>query len=83
MKRVVVLFALLSTTPALAQSHSQKDNYPTPTQRLEITEGETVEGGVAKGDGSLVSVKRRVRMPGLIRPRMDFVPEMLRSAENL
>ena len=83
MKRAAILFVLFSVTPALAQQKPAPKSYPVPTLRLDITEDENVSGETATNGGSLTSVVRHPRKQSLIRPRADFMPELLRSAENL
>ena len=87
MKHAALLFALLSAAPAIAQTRSRRipnpTSVPAPTQRLDISEGDTVEGGVASGDGTVSTSMIRRKKPSLIQPRADFLPEMLRSAEDL
>ena len=83
MKRAALLVVLFSAAPVLAQTRPKRETYPVATQRLDITEGDTVKGDVPSGEGSMTTSTRRARKPSLIRARTDFMPEMLRSAENL
>jgi hypothetical protein len=46
-------------------------------------EGIDVEGGVGKGQGERISVPDFGTHRSLIRLRMDFIPEILKTAEDL
>jgi hypothetical protein len=44
---------------------------------------DVVEGGVPQGDGLLVEGKRPIKHSTLIKIRETFLPELLKSAEDL
>ena len=46
-------------------------------------EDDLVQGDLVRPDGDLLNVRRRGRRSSLIRVREHFVPEMLKSVENL
>ena len=46
-------------------------------------EDDIVSGDLVRPDGALARVRRRGRQTSLIRVREHFVPEMLKSVENL
>jgi hypothetical protein len=46
-------------------------------------EDDLVSGDLVRPDGELLSVRRRGRRASLIRVREHFIPEMLKSVENL
>jgi hypothetical protein len=46
-------------------------------------EDDLVTGDLVRPDGELLNVRRRGRRGSLIRVREHFVPEMLKSVENL
>jgi len=46
-------------------------------------EDDLVTGDLVRPDGEMLSVRRRGRRASLIRIREHFVPEMLKSVENL
>jgi hypothetical protein len=56
-------------------------------QRGETTtydfEDDLVTGDLVRPDGELLQVRRRGRRASLIRVREHFIPEMLKSVENL
>lgn len=46
-------------------------------------EDDLVQGDLVRPDGELLNVRRRGRRASLIRVREHFIPEMLKSVENL
>lgn len=46
-------------------------------------DGENVAGNIMRPEGEIIDVPRDGIRPSLIRIRENFVPEMLRAAENL
>ncbi len=46
-------------------------------------EDDLVTGDLVRPDGELLNVRRRGRRASLIRVREHFIPEMLKSVENL
>ena len=46
-------------------------------------EDDLVSGDLVRPDGEMLSVRRRGRRSSLIRIREHFIPEMLKSVENL
>ena len=72
----------LLAAPALAQRTPRADNYPQHTQRIDISEGDEVTGETIAPGSTFVSARRPPRSPSLIKIRTNFVPEMLKSAED-
>jgi hypothetical protein len=52
-------------------------------RRLIFDEGDTVEAGRDTGGGEVISGERRRPMSSLIKIREDFIPELVKSAEDL
>ena len=46
-------------------------------------EDDLVTGALVRPDGEMLQVRRRGRRASLIRVREHFIPEMLKSVENL
>ena len=64
--------ALIAPAPAAAQDETEYD-----------FEDDLVSGDLVRPDGELLNVRRRGRRGSLIRTRQNFVPEMLKSGEDL
>ncbi len=87
--RIAVLaFALVSLagSSAFAQrrggAEAQGGAQATRTQEFNFTD-ELVQGQLVRPDGESTRVRRRAAGISLIRIREHFVPEMLKSVENL
>ena len=68
---VVICFAL----PALGSAQDDATTYD--------FEDDLVSGDLVRPDGELLNVRRRGRRSSLIRIREHFIPEMLKSVEDL
>jgi len=55
---------------------------PSP-QRLDFTKGDLVEAGIDTGTSDVISVRPPPRLSRLIPIRADFLPELIKSAEDL
>ena len=76
---------VLTSTTAFAQGHGasmRSSNVPAPDQEMTFTD-ELVQGQLVRPDGESTRVRRRAAGISLIRIREHFVPEMLKSVENL
>jgi len=67
--------------PVAASSGTEKAKTKEPTTY--DFEDDLVEGDLVRPDGELLSVRRNGRRSSLIRIREHFVPEMLKSVEDL
>lgn len=76
----VILFGLsFVATPAMAQDAAGGDAGTTTYD----FEDDLVTGDLVRPDGELLNVRRRGSRSSLIRIREHFIPEMLKSVENL
>jgi hypothetical protein len=76
----LVCALLLPTSMAFAQDSSEtvyesETNYD--------FDAEQIDGSVLRPDADLIGGQRSRRQSSLIRIRMDFVPEMIKSVESL
>ena len=46
-------------------------------------EDDNIEGSFVRPEGEYLDARRRARYSSLIRVRKDFIPEMLKSAEDI
>ncbi|HOU92200.1 MAG TPA: hypothetical protein PLU22_14205 [Polyangiaceae bacterium] len=78
---VVGLAGTFATSTALAQAakdlEKSKDGYG-----YEFSDDPLAAGGFGPGDAT-IKVRPRAARTTLIRPRTSFVPEMLKSVENI
>jgi hypothetical protein len=63
------------------QLFAQKVKYKSET--VYDFEDDIVEGDLVRPDGEMAVVRRKARTSTLIRVRKHFIPEMLKSVENL
>lgn len=84
--RVVALVASAAVTlvggSALAQGGTAQQSGAVRTQEFNFTD-ELVQGQLVRPDGESTRIRRRGSGISLIRIREHFVPEMLKSVENL
>ena len=69
-------------TPRIVVSPGPPTDAPTPPQRLVFGE-DLVEGSVVGPEGEIVRMMPPVQAPSLIEIRQHFVPEMLKTLEDL
>lgn len=82
--RSLLLAALLVGAPAAAQDGIvQMDEARGGGATTYDFEDDLVTGDLVRPDGELLNVRRRGRRASLIRVREHFIPEMLKSVENL
>ena len=67
---------------ALAQP-AAKENPGQPKVKVYDFSGDTIEGDLVKPEGSTVDARDFAKHSSLIRIRKDFIPEIIKSAEDL
>jgi|SRR4051794_35396409 hypothetical protein len=67
--------------PAPSGGGDDKPQYKSKT--VYDFEDDTVEGDLQRPDGELVDSMRKVKQSSLIEIRKDFIPEMLKSLEDI
>jgi hypothetical protein len=60
-----------------------EDNVSYKAKTVYDFEDDTVEGDLQRPDGELVDSMRKVKHSSLIEIRKDFIPEMLKSLEDI
>ncbi len=78
--RRLVLAALIASTASIVAPVAMAQDGETTTYDFE---DDLVQGDLVRPDGELLNVRRRGRRASLIRVREHFIPEMLKSVENL
>lgn len=79
MKRFVVsivgMFCILASTSVFAQEYADSTEYS--------FDDDVVEGDLVRPDGEMTVVRKKGKQRSLIRVRQHFVPEMLKSVEDI
>lgn len=78
--RRLLLAALFASATATVAPVAMAQEGETTTYDFE---DDLVQGDLVRPDGELLNVRRRGRRASLIRVREHFIPEMLKSVENL
>src|SRR5262245_58826847 len=69
--------------PAAAAAPAGDDNVQYKAKTVYDFEDDTVEGDLQRPDGELVSSQKKAEHSSLIEIRKDFIPEMLKSLEDV
>lgn len=93
MKRTLLaaLAASLLAVPALAQNKAAPppaagaggDNVTYKSKTVYDFDDDVVEGDLVRPDGEFVDSRKAAKHSSLIKIRPDFIPEMLKSAEDI
>ncbi len=80
MKRIYVVLVTMALAMPAASVSAQDDEAGATTYDFD---DDLVSGDLVRPDGEQLIVRRRGRRGTLIRPREHFIPEMLKSVEDL
>jgi hypothetical protein len=85
MKRLlcVIVFSSFATAAMAQNKPSSAPSKKTPTQRIDITDGETAIGERLGPTGERITSKPPVKFGKLIKIREDFNVEMVKSVHEL
>jgi len=85
MRKLVIMFAVLglATGTAFAQKKGGGDQGGGAKVKVYDFSGDTIEGDLIKPEGSTVDARDFAKHSSLIRIRKDFIPEIIKSAEDL
>ena len=86
MRNLVVAFVLVvgGVSDVLAQPAAKGGgSQPPPKTKVYDFSGDTIEGDLIKPEGSTVDARDFSKHSSLIRIRHDFIPEIIKSAEDL
>ena len=84
--KTLAMIAILSLTgvgTALAQEAAGGDNATYKSKTVYDFEDDNVEGDLQRPDGELVNSINKAQHESLIEIRKDFIPEMLKSLEDI
>ena len=76
-------FAQAAAAPAAGAAPAGDDNVQYKAKTVYDFEDDTVEGDLQRPDGELVSSQKKAEHSSLIEIRKDFIPEMLKSLEDV
>ena len=76
------VFAQDKAAPAAAAAGGE-ENVQYKAKTVYDFEDDTVEGDLQRPDGELVSSQKKAQHSSLIEIRKDFIPEMLKSLEDV
>ena len=79
MKKLVIVVGMVGSMSLVTGVALAQDNADTTY----VFEDDLVNGDLVRPDGEMLNVRRRGRRASLIRVREHFIPEMLKSVENL
>lgn len=84
-RNTAVIFMFMLSLPAVgvAQSATDSSGGGTPEETTYNFDDDVVEGQLLRPDGDLIGGRRHGKESNLIDIRSDFIPEMVRSAEQL
>ena len=84
MRKLVIMFAVLglATGTAFAQKKGGDAGGNAKVKVYDFS-GDTIEGDLIKPEGSTVDARDFAKHSSLIRIRKDFIPEIIKSAEDL
>jgi hypothetical protein len=80
---VVAAVLTLSSTAALAQDSDKGGDAAKGKVKVYDFDGDTIDGDLIKPEGSTVDARDFGNHASLIRIRKDFIPEIIKSAEDL
>jgi hypothetical protein len=81
MRKLVIMFAVVGLSgTAFAQKKGAEATAKVKTYDFS---GDTIEGDLVKPEGSTVDARDFAQHSSLIRIRKDFIPEIIKSAEDL
>lgn len=79
MRKLVIMFAVLGLA---STAYAQKKDAAAKVKVYDFS-GDTIEGDLVKPEGSTVDARDFAKHSSLITIRKDFIPEIIKSAEDL
>jgi hypothetical protein len=79
----LVLVLFLTGVAAAQPKAADKGAAAAPKTKVYDFTGDTIEGDLIKPEGSTVDARDFAKHASLIRIRKDFIPEIIKSAEDL
>ena len=83
MRKIVIMFAVLGLATGTAFAQKKGGGADQAKVKVYDFSGDTIEGDLIKPEGSTVDARDFAKHSSLIRIRKDFIPEIIKSAEDL
>ena len=82
MRKLVIMFAVFALT---GTAYAQGKGAAPAQGKVKVYDfsGDTIEGDLIKPEGSTVDARDFAKHSSLIKIRKDFIPEIIKSAEDL
>ena len=79
----IIVLAAAGTANAQPAKQQAADKGGTPKVKVYDFSGDTIEGDLIRPEGTTVDARDFAKHSSLIRIRKDFIPEIIKSAEDL
>ena len=83
MRKLVIIFAVLGLSGVAYAQKAPAGGGGSGKVKVYDFSGDTIEGDLVKPEGSTVDARDFAKHSSLIRIRKDFIPEIIKSAEDL
>jgi hypothetical protein len=83
MRNIVIAIASILLLSGVAAAQPAGDKAPAGKVKVYDFSGDTIEGDLVKPEGSNVDARDFAKHSSLIRIRQHFIPEIIKSAEDL
>jgi hypothetical protein len=85
MKKIVLVLSLLVAFASIASADDKKGGDKGGGGKVKVYDfsGDTIEGDLVKPEGSTVDARDFAKHSSLIKIRTNFIPEIIKSAEDL
>ena len=80
---LAIVFVTAASGAAWAQDKKGADKAASPKVKVYDFSGDTIEGDLIRPEGSTVDARDFAKHSSLIRIRTNFIPEIIKSAEDL
>jgi hypothetical protein len=80
---IATLFASVFTSGSALAQEKKGDKGAPPKVKVYDFSGDTIEGDLIRPEGTTVDARDFAKHSSLIRIRKDFIPEIIKSAEDL
>ena len=83
MRKLVALISLVMLVGVVSADDKKKGDAGNGKVKVYDFSGDTIEGDLIKPEGSTVDARDFAKHSSLIKIRKDFIPEIIKSAEDL